>query len=201
MISGIVEIDQITFDQIERCVDILNLHLDHDKLFEEMITLQSTFKEIVSFRESLFVQIQRYVGDDGCDSDEIEEREEEEEQFFHKTTTSKHTDHHHRIRSDQLWAYLISRTATKCPELTKLVAFVYSIPCTNAFAEGVFSHMKHAWTPSRNSMSIKTIAAELQIRLNCQMKCDDFFSFVKNEPDLIKCARRTEKYNCKKSSI
>lgn len=28
-----------------------------------------------------------------------------------------------------------------------------------------------------------------------------FFSFVKNEPDLIRCARRTENYNRKKSSI
>ena len=69
---------------------------------------------------------------------------EEEEEFFHKTTTSKYTDNHHRIRSDQLWAYVISRTETKCPELTKLVAFVYSILCSNAFAEGIFSDRKHA---------------------------------------------------------
>ena len=51
----------------------------------------------------------------------------------------------------------------------------YSIPCSNAFTEGVFNHMKHAWTPSRNSMAVETVAAELQIRLNCQMKCNDVF--------------------------
>ncbi|CAF1459085.1 unnamed protein product, partial [Didymodactylos carnosus] len=82
-----------------------------------------------------------------------------------------------------------------------LLSYVYSIPCSNAFAEGVFSHMKHAWTPSRNSMSIETVAAELQIRLNCKMKCNDFFTFVQNEPDLIKCARRSEKYSYIKKAL
>ncbi|CAF1946616.1 unnamed protein product [Rotaria magnacalcarata] len=65
----------------------------------------------------------------------------------------------------------------------------------------LFNHMKHAWTPSRNSMSIEIVAAELQIRLNCQMKCNEFFSFVQNEPELIKCARRTEKYNFTKNLV
>jgi len=42
-------------------------------------------------------------------------------------------------------------------------------------------------------MSTETVAAELQIRLNCKMKCSDFFTFVQTEPELIKCARRSEK--------
>jgi len=197
LILGIIEIDQITFDQIENCVAILKLELDHDKLFEEMINIQSTFKEIVSYRESLFVQIQKHVG--GRNFDEIQETDEEEE-FVHKSATPNHQHNHHRIRPDQLWAYLISKTTTNCQEITKLVSFIYSIPCSNAFTEGVFNHMKHLWTPSRNLMSVEAVAAELQIRLNCQMKCNDFFSFIQNEPELIKCARSQQKYNFKKKS-
>ncbi len=45
----------------------------------------------------------------------------------------------------------------------------YLIPCSNAFTEGVFSHMKHSWTASRNSMLSEIGAAELKIRLNCKM--------------------------------
>jgi hypothetical protein len=191
LILGIIEIDQITFDQIERCVTILKLELDHDKLFEQMINLQSTFKEVASYRESLFVQVQKYIG--GSNFDEIEETDEEG--FLHKTSTSNHQHNHPRIRPDQLWAYLISKTTTNCQEMIKLISYIYSIPCSNAFSEGVFSHMKHAWTPSRNLMSVETVAAELQIRLNCHMKFNEFFSFVQNEPELIKCARRTEKYS------
>ncbi len=40
---------------------ILNLELDHDKLFEELTNIQSTYKEVISYRESLFIQIKRYV--------------------------------------------------------------------------------------------------------------------------------------------
>ncbi|CAF3189875.1 unnamed protein product [Rotaria sp. Silwood2] len=160
-----------------------------------MINIQSTFKEIVSYLEFLSDQIQKYIGDRNCDA--VEETAEEEE-LFYKTTTSSHQHNHPRIRPDQLWAYLVSRTTTDCQEITKLLFFVYLIPCSNAFTEEVFNHMKQAWTPSRNLMSVETIAAELQIRLNSQMKCDDFFLYVQNEPELIKCATRTEKYNFKK---
>ncbi len=61
--------------------------------------------------------------------------------------------------------------------------------------------MKHAWTASRNSMSTETVAAELQIRLNSKMSCIDFFAFVQNEHDLIKCARRSEKYSHIKKTL
>jgi len=62
-------------------------------------------------------------------------------------------------------------------EITKLVSYVYSIPCFNAFREDVFSHIKHSWTASRNSMLSENIAAELKI----------------NEPELIKQVRSKEK--------
>ncbi|CAF4207275.1 unnamed protein product [Rotaria sp. Silwood2] len=154
-IFEITEIDQVTFDQIESCVSILNLELDYDKLFEQMIDLQSTFKE-----------------DEAADN--------EDEQFLHKTST---TQHHQKIRPDQVWAYLIAKTITNCDEITKLVSYVYSISCSNAFAEGVFSHMKPSWTASRNSMLSKTVAAELKIRLN-----------------LIKIAQSSQKYSHKRKT-
>ncbi|CAF2075859.1 unnamed protein product [Rotaria magnacalcarata] len=50
-IFGITEIDQIKFDQIEKFVAILNLEVDHDKLFEEIISLQNTYKEVNSYRQ------------------------------------------------------------------------------------------------------------------------------------------------------
>jgi len=33
---------------------------------------------------------------------------------------------------------------TNYQEIIKLISFIYSIPCSNAFTEGVFNHMKHA---------------------------------------------------------
>ncbi len=108
MLLGITEIDQVTFDQIEKCVAIVNLELDHDKLFEEMINLQSTFKEVNSYCESLSVQIQKYIGDQDVEKQIVDEKcdaENDDEQVLHKTSTQ----HHPKIRPDQLWALLIAK--------------------------------------------------------------------------------------------
>lgn len=51
MLVRISEIDQIKFGQIEKCVLILNLELDYDKLFEQFVNLRSIYKELSSYRE------------------------------------------------------------------------------------------------------------------------------------------------------
>jgi hypothetical protein len=47
-------------------------------------------------------------------------------------------------------------------------------------------------------MSTETVAAELQITLNCKMRCSDFFTFVQTEPQLLRYARSSQKYSYKK---
>ncbi|CAF3498405.1 unnamed protein product [Rotaria socialis] len=169
-IFGITEIDQIKFDQIAKCVAILNLAVDHDKLFEEIISLQNTYKEVNSYRESLFVQIEKYVGGHEIKKQMVNEVFEEldDEELVNKilTQAQNHQDSCHKIRPDQLWTFLIIKITTHCDETTQLISYVYSISCSNAFTEDVFSHMKHLWTNSRNSMLSETVAAELKIRLN-----------------------------------
>jgi len=170
-----------------------------------MNILQSIFKEVSSYPESLCHQIQKYVGDNAYDfngdiiNDQYNESEDEED-LFHKRTTEI-LEEENQIRSDQLWAYLLSKSTASCSQMTKVLAYVYSIPCSNAFAEGVFSHMKHAWTPNRNLMSTDTIAAELKIRLNSKMKCEDFYSFAQSQPELIKCAKSKQKYSHVKKRV
>jgi hypothetical protein len=204
IVLGICDIDQIKFRQIEECIAFLKLNADHDKLFDELNVLQSIFKEVSSYRESLDHQIQKYIGDDthNFNEDIINDQynESEDENLFHKSTAGS-LEKENQIRSDQLWAYLLSKSMTPCIEMTKVLTYVYSIPCSNAFAEGVFSHMKHAWTPNRNLMSTDTIAAELKIRLNGKMKRKDFYSFAQSQPELIKCAKSKQKYSNVKKRV
>jgi hypothetical protein len=170
-----------------------------------MINLQSIFKEVNSYRESLSIQVQKYIGDQDVEKQIVDEKcdaasddeQVDDEQVFHKTSAQ----HQRKIRPDQLWAFLISKSTTSCNEMTKLVSYVYSIPCSNAFTEGVFSHMKHSWTASRNSMLTETVAAESKIRLNCKMKCSEFLKFVQNEPELLKRARSEQKYSHKRKTF
>jgi hypothetical protein len=42
-------------------------------------------------------------------------------------------------------------------------------------------------------MLSETISAQLKIRLNYNMTCNDFCTFVQNQPELIKCGRSKEK--------
>ena len=62
-----------------------------------------------------------------------------------------------RLLSSILWlkfGKFLSLYPTFTIEMHKIISYVYSIPCSNAFVEGVFSHMKSAWTASRNLMAI-----------------------------------------------
>jgi len=146
LLLGIIEIDQIKLNQIEKCVAILNLKLDIDKLFDEMINSQMTFKKVIFYREPLFIQKQKYIADHDVEKQILDEKLNasdddepvDDEQFFHKTTI-----HHQKIQSDRLWALLIEKTTIKCDEIRKLVPYVYSITCFNVFTEGIFSYMNH----------------------------------------------------------
>ncbi len=84
--------------------------------------------------------------------------------------------------------------------MKKLVSYLYSIPCSNVFTEGVFSHMKHSWIASRNAVLSDTVGAELKIRLNCKTRCNESFTFAQNEHVLLKCARSEQTYNHKRKT-
>ena len=91
------------------------------------------------------------------------------------------------LTPDRKWAYFFSK-ATESTELLKVVAFVFSIPVSNAYAERVFSHMEDAWSDKRNRLSVKMVKAELQVRLNFKIPCPEFKTFVKEQGSLIAAA-------------
>ncbi|CAF4553489.1 unnamed protein product, partial [Rotaria socialis] len=107
----------------------------------------------------------------------------DENNLIHKPTTKNH-EREEEFRSDQFWAFLLVKSKPMCIEMYKIISYVYSIPCSNAFVEGAFNQRKSAWTASRNLTVNETIAAELKIRFNSTMTCEDFFSFVQTQPQL-----------------
>lgn len=57
------------------------------------------------------------------------------------------------LTPDRKWAVFFSK-ATESTELLKVVAFVFSIPVSNTFAERVCSHMEDVWSDKRNRLSV-----------------------------------------------
>lgn len=87
--------------------------------------------------------------------------------------------------------------ATEITDLLKMVAFVFSIPVSNAYAERVFSHMEDAWTDKRNRLSVAMVKSELQIRLNFNLPCTEFSKFIEEQQGLITAAKKNTKYKWK----
>ncbi|XP_051970788.1 uncharacterized protein LOC127635041 [Xyrauchen texanus] len=89
--------------------------------------------------------------------------------------------------------------ATESTELLKVVAFVFSIPVSNAYAERVFSHMEDVWSDKRNRLLVAMVKSELQVRLNFKLSCTEFKTFIEEQKPLIAAAKGNAKYRWKTS--
>lgn len=92
------------------------------------------------------------------------------------------------LTPDRKWAYFFSK-ATESTELLKVIAFVFSIPVSNAYAERVFSHMEDVWSDKRNRLSVAMVKSELQVRLNFKLSCTEFKTFTEEQKPLIAAAK------------
>jgi hypothetical protein len=90
------------------------------------------------------------------------------------------------IQSDQLWSYLLNVKPNTAPNMKLLIAYVFSIPCSNAFVETIFSYMNHCWSDYRNRIDIELIEAELKIRTNSNTPCRYFYNFILTQEELLK---------------
>ena len=90
--------------------------------------------------------------------------------------------------------------ATQQPEDTRLLRlgpFVLSIPVSNANCERVFSIMNVLWINSRNRQNFNLVKAELMMKMNFHMSCNEFYEFISKDKDLLKEAKSQEKYRFK----
>ena len=87
------------------------------------------------------------------------------------------------------------------PNLHKFISFLFSIPCSNAYVESVFSTLKHLYDDKRNCMSTELVAAELKIRLNSSLSCTEVYDFLLSKPELLKLIHSNEKYCTKKQRV
>lgn len=75
-----------------------------------------------------------------------------------------------------------------------------SIPISIAFVERIFFIMESVWRGDRNRMRLNLVKAELAIRINFDMTCEQFFLYLKapEKKSLVQSAQSDEKYNFRK---
>lgn len=103
-------------------------------------------------------------------------------------------------RVDLRWVDFFAKTDARnpCPELKKLVAFVLSIPVSNASCERVFSLMEQVWSKERNKMNISLVKAELLILQNFEFSCINFHNYVLTNREILDRSKNKHKYKFSK---
>lgn len=78
--------------------------------------------------------------------------------------------------------------------LFQIVSLVLSVPGSNAFVERIFSLMGNKWSDARNRCSTNLIKSELQISVNIDMPCKDFFLAVQKDKEWLGAVKNSTKY-------
>jgi len=145
-----------------------------------------TFDSLVSVVESLHLDLT-------ISMDELYEEYSSVSQHLQSICTDTEDDK--RINCDVKWSTIVTKAEPeKLPNLLKVIAFVMSIPSSNAAVERVFSIMGSKWSDTRNRCSTELIKAELQVSINFEMNCPEFYNFAKQNKKLLQCARSDQKY-------
>ena len=95
------------------------------------------------------------------------------------------------------WVKFFATQQPDDTQLLRLVSFVLSIPVSNANCERVFSIMNALWTNSRNKLNFNLVKAELMMKMNFHMSCNEFYDFISKDKDLLKAAKSQKKYKFK----
>ncbi|CAF0880118.1 unnamed protein product, partial [Rotaria sordida] len=176
-------IEDLTWNQVQKCIEVRKIQgLNEDNLFNEFTELKLTFEAIKKKEVPLIDQIQFFLsnaaGKEIHNSSTTTIRQTEVDEEVEEEPTKV-------IRSDQSWAMLLAINATLTPNMKKLISFLYSIPASNAYVEGIFSEMKHLLNDFHNRMTSDSVAAELQIRRNGFLSCTDMHKYLLSQKELL----------------
>ncbi|CAM4985301.1 unnamed protein product, partial [Rotaria socialis] len=187
----------------ERLIDVVNLikvnDLNKDELYSEYCELRVLYDNLIKKDVKLSDQIKLYISSkkdydlistiDRSDSVHDNDEDDDDIALVHK---NQQYDEH--VRSDHFWSYLLNINPKSTPNMKKSICYIFSIPCTNAYVETIFSHIKHAWSDYRNHMDIELVDAELKIRVNSDYPCAYMYKHLLSQPDVLTKIRTNEKY-------
>ena len=95
------------------------------------------------------------------------------------------------------WVKFFATQQPDNTQLLRLVSFVLSISMSNENCKRVFSIMKALWTNIRNRLNFDLVKAELMIKMNFHMSCNDFYEFIRKDKDLLQTAKSQGNYRFK----
>lgn len=97
-------------------------------------------------------------------------------------------------KSEDRYLKLFSKSEIPLTNLKKVSAYIFSIPCSNAHTERIFSMMASAWTKDRNRLQVDSVKAELQICNNFSEECSVMYKEFLSNRRLLETASKGQKY-------
>ena len=96
------------------------------------------------------------------------------------------------LSHDKKWCKLLE--SYDAPNMLKIVESVLIIPIGNQYVERTFSIMNNIWKDERNRLSVNLVKAELCVKLNYSMSCQEFYYYVKDNQELLNLVKSQKKY-------
>lgn len=75
-----------------------------------------------------------------------------------------------------------------------LVQYAFAIPGSSTEAERLFSIINDVWGPDKEHMSLLTLEAYLNIKVNSEMNCTEYYESAKKNDDLLAQVQSSQKY-------
>jgi hypothetical protein len=91
---------------------------------------------------------------------------------------------------------VFQKTDISCCNISKMVEFAMSLPGTSAPVERVFFQLwGHIWSAERCRLSVSTVKHLLNVKINSEFSCCEFYDVIKTNKPFLKKVMSSEKYN------
>ena len=99
------------------------------------------------------------------------------------------------LSSEERYLKLFTQSDVPLKNLRIMSAYIFSIACSNAHTERVFSMMTTAWRNERNRLEIDSVKAELQVCINFSEGCTEMYHRFLSNRKLMEAARSMKSKN------
>lgn len=102
--------------------------------------------------------------------------------------------------ADMRWVEIVKhfkKSDVPFDTILQIAEFVLCLPGTSAPVERVFSAVNKIWTADKSRLAINTLNDIIKVKYNIKLTCQEFYTFLKSQPALLRDILKKDKYEYK----
>lgn len=80
------------------------------------------------------------------------------------------------------------------PQISLVAQYAFAIPGTSTEVERLFSIINGVWSAEKGHLALSTLEAHLNVKVNCNMNCEEFYKSVMQNNKLLAQVQTSAKY-------